>query len=153
VETVSNGGNFLLNVGPTAAGEVPAPRVDRLVEMGRWLQANGEAVYGASPSGLAVSDWGRTTAKRRRVYLHVCNRPASGTIVVLMTNKPRQIYPLGAPVTLLPSRVTPLGVEVELSPVTSPTPDPLPMVIVVEIAEDAPVPTIVVPDAGADGGR
>jgi alpha-L-fucosidase len=117
--------------------------------MGRWLQANGEAVYGASPSGLAVRDWGRTTAKRRRVYLHVFNRPASGTIVVPMTNKPRQIYPLGAPATLLKNRVTPLGVEVELSPVTSPTPDPLPMVIVVEIAEEAPVPTIVVPDAGA----
>jgi len=92
------------------------------------------------------------------VYLHLFDRPASGTIVVPMTNKPRQIYPLGAPATLLVNRVTPLGVEVELPPVTSPTPDPLPMVIVVEIAEEAPVPTIVVPDAGArdadaGGGR
>ena len=153
VETVGNGGNYLLNVGPTAAGEIPAPSVDRLTEMGRWLQANGEAVYGASPSGLAVRDWGRTTAKRRRVYLHVFNRPASGTIVVPMTNKPRQIYPLGAQATLLRNRVTPQGVEVELSPVTSPTPDPLPMVIVVEIAEAAPVPILVVPDAGAPDHR
>jgi alpha-L-fucosidase len=148
VETVGNGGNFLLNVGPTAAGEIPAPSVDRLMEMGRWLQANGEAVYGASPSGLAVRDWGRTTAKRRRVYLHVFNRPASGTILVPMTNRPRLIYPLGAPATLLHSRITALGVEVELSPITSPTADPLPIVIVVEIGEEAPVPTIVVPDAG-----
>jgi alpha-L-fucosidase len=158
VDSVSKGGNFLLNVGPTAAGEIPAASVDRLAEMGRWLQANGESVYAASASGLAATDWGRITVKRARVYLHVFDRPASGTIVVPMTNAARRVYPLGAPGTVLHSRVTAMGLEVDLSPLVSVPPDPLPLVLVVEIAEAAPVPTPVAPDGGAldahaDGSR
>jgi hypothetical protein len=67
-------------------------------------------------------------------------------IVVPMTNTPRRTYPLGAPATLLCSRMTVTGVEVQLPSVT---PDPSPTVLVVEIAEAAPTPTPFVPDGGA----
>jgi len=46
VETASKGGNFLLNVGPTAEGLIPQASVDRLLRMGQWLRINGEAIYG-----------------------------------------------------------------------------------------------------------
>jgi alpha-L-fucosidase len=46
VDIASKGGNFLLNVGPTAEGIIPEPSVERLREMGQWMQINGEAVYG-----------------------------------------------------------------------------------------------------------
>jgi alpha-L-fucosidase len=49
VEIVSKGGNYLLNVGPTAEGVIPQPSVDRLMEVGAWLKVNGEAIYGSSP--------------------------------------------------------------------------------------------------------
>lgn len=50
VDIVSKGGNYLLNVGPTAEGVIPEPSVERLLAIGRWLRVNGEAIYGAGRS-------------------------------------------------------------------------------------------------------
>ncbi|NLE37539.1 MAG: alpha-L-fucosidase, partial [Pirellulaceae bacterium] len=47
VDIVSKGGNYLLNVGPTADGVIPEPSQEILRRVGRWLKVNGEAVYGA----------------------------------------------------------------------------------------------------------
>jgi alpha-L-fucosidase len=47
VDIVSKGGNYLLNVGPMADGEMPAPAVDVLRHVGEWLRVNGDALYGA----------------------------------------------------------------------------------------------------------
>lgn len=46
IEKVSNGGNFLLNVGPDADGLIPPIMQQRLLDMGKWLDVNGEAIYG-----------------------------------------------------------------------------------------------------------
>ena len=45
VDVAAKGGNYLLNVGPTAEGVIPAPSVERLQKMGDWLKINGEAIY------------------------------------------------------------------------------------------------------------
>ncbi|NDC77107.1 MAG: alpha-L-fucosidase [Chitinophagia bacterium] len=45
VDIAAKGGNYLLNVGPTAGGLIPAPSVERLKAMGDWLRINGEAIY------------------------------------------------------------------------------------------------------------
>jgi len=50
VDIVSKGGNYLLNVGPTAEGVIPQPSQDALRAVGRWLNVNGEAIYDASPT-------------------------------------------------------------------------------------------------------
>lgn len=50
VDIVSKGGNYLLNVGPTAEGVIPAGSQDTLRVVGRWLRTNGEAIYGAGPT-------------------------------------------------------------------------------------------------------
>ena len=50
VDIVSKGGNYLLNVGPTAEGVIPQGSQDTLRTVGRWLKVNGEAVYGAGPT-------------------------------------------------------------------------------------------------------
>ena len=44
-DIVSRGGNFLLDIGPTADGRVPVIMQDRLIEIGKWLDINGEAIY------------------------------------------------------------------------------------------------------------
>ena len=45
IDIAAKGGNYLLNVGPDAAGRIPQASVDRLEEMGKWLRVNGEAIY------------------------------------------------------------------------------------------------------------
>jgi len=49
VDVVSKGGNLLLNVGPNADGEFPAPAVRRLGEIGDWMAVNAEAIHGTRP--------------------------------------------------------------------------------------------------------
>lgn len=48
-DTVANNGNLLLNIGPKADGTIPKPMVDRLEGVGKWLQANGDAIYDTRP--------------------------------------------------------------------------------------------------------
>ncbi len=50
VDIASKGGNYLLNVGPTSEGLIPMPEIERLQAMGKWLQVNGEAIYGSGPN-------------------------------------------------------------------------------------------------------
>lgn len=45
VDKVSRGGNFLLDIGPDAHGKIPPIMQERLLQIGRWMDANGEAIY------------------------------------------------------------------------------------------------------------
>ena len=78
VDIASKGGNYLLNVGPTAEGRIPEPSVERLLRVGAWLETNGKAVYGTTAGPLQGLDWCRTTAEPGRVYLHVFDWPQNG---------------------------------------------------------------------------
>jgi alpha-L-fucosidase len=62
VDVVSKGGNYLLNVGPTAEGIIPQPSHDNLRAVGAWLRLNGEAIYGTgrSPFGEEFGDYAAT---------------------------------------------------------------------------------------------
>lgn len=91
VDIASKGGNFLLNVGPTAEGVIPSESVRILREAGRWVRANGEAIYGTVYAGLPQPDWGRITRKGNRLYLFVFDWPAEGrTLHLGVTNRVRK---------------------------------------------------------------
>jgi alpha-L-fucosidase len=63
VDIVSKGGNFLLNIGPSAEGELPAGSLERLKEIGAWMKVNGEAIYGTRPIAPYKEAKVRFTAK------------------------------------------------------------------------------------------
>jgi alpha-L-fucosidase len=70
VNCVSKNGNLLLNVGPNARGIIPQESVEILGKVGKWLNTNGESIYGCGASKLAKPDWGRYTQKGNSVYAH-----------------------------------------------------------------------------------
>ena len=93
VDVASKGGNFLLNVGPTAEGLIPAPSVNRLNEMGVWMRENGEAIYGTKVSPYGKPLWGRYTAKGDRVYAHIFDWPKDGLLELTgVKGKPLRAY-------------------------------------------------------------
>ncbi len=126
VDISSKGGNFLLNVGPTAEGLIPQPSVERMAAMGAWLRLNGESVYGTQASPLAALPWGRCTQRRLesgdgRLYLHVFERPADGRLVVPgLLSEPRGARLLAA------EKSAPLKAERREDAVVVTLPDKLP---------------------------
>ena len=86
VDIVSKGGNYLLNVGPTARGTMPSASVDRLAAMGKWIAKNGESIYGTTASPFTTQlSWGRATKKDSTLYLQVFDWPADGVLTVPAT--------------------------------------------------------------------
>jgi alpha-L-fucosidase len=79
VDVASKGGNFLLNVGPTPAGTIQPEFEERLRAIGKWMQVNGDAIYGTTYGPLQGLPFGRTTQKGKTVYLHVFDWP-KGTL-------------------------------------------------------------------------
>lgn len=81
-EVCSRGGNFLLNVGPTPAGEIPPEFASRIRVIGEWMARNGESIF-APGSGLpAGAYYGPSTGSDDAIYLHVLGRPGGDTLVV-----------------------------------------------------------------------
>lgn len=77
VNCAVQGGNLLLNVGPTADGTVPPEQATRLEAVGRWLAANGESIYGVERLRQAFFGGGRLTRSGRRLYVHTFYWPGT----------------------------------------------------------------------------
>lgn len=96
IDIASKGGNFLLNVGPTSEGLIPQASIERLQTIGKWLNVNGESIYGTSASPFERPDWGRFTRKANKIYAHVFKWPKNQQLELpLPVKKIEKIYLLG----------------------------------------------------------
>ncbi|MFH0384243.1 alpha-L-fucosidase [Streptococcus sp. A18] len=75
VECVSKNGNMILNVGPDALGIINQESLEILNDFGKWLDKNGESIYGCGVSSLPKPEWGYYTQKGNTVYAHVFEQP------------------------------------------------------------------------------
>jgi alpha-L-fucosidase len=71
VNVVSKGGNLLLNVGPDSRGNIPEKSLEILSEVGKWMNLNGESIYGCGPAPFPKPEWGRFTMKNDTLYAHI----------------------------------------------------------------------------------
>jgi len=71
VECARDGGNYLLNVGPMADGTVPAAAVERLKNIGEWLERNGEAVYATQRCRFPHGNIGVFTRRGNTLFVHI----------------------------------------------------------------------------------
>lgn len=85
-DIASKGGNYLLNIGPDASGNVPQPSVDALKEIGNWMKENSEAIYATKSSPFGSFDWGRCTrkddGKNTVLYFEVFQWPVDGVLKI-----------------------------------------------------------------------
>ncbi|MCP4710336.1 MAG: hypothetical protein GY869_17070, partial [Planctomycetes bacterium] len=82
IDIASTGGNFLLNIGPKADGTFPVESIERLAGIGKWMDKNADSIYGTTASLFSELDWGRSTTKGNKIYLHVFDWPTDGKLVV-----------------------------------------------------------------------
>ena len=71
VKAVSKDANLLLNIGPMASVELPAPALERLKELGAWMKEHGHTVNGCGSTGIPPEPWGVTTRDAHHIYVHI----------------------------------------------------------------------------------
>jgi len=155
IDIVAKGGNYLLNVGPTAEGLIPDPSLERLKEIGAWLKVNGEAIYGAGPTAFGYElgkpgkpdrkghptsvgtlDWRCTTrppvsgsAQAGKLYIHLLKWPAGKFELSGVKYKIAKAYLLAGPDKTLPVTQSDEHVTVQLP---AQAPDPVASVLCLE---------------------
>ncbi|HKL23082.1 MAG TPA: alpha-L-fucosidase, partial [Tichowtungia sp.] len=154
-DIASKGGNFLLNIGPKADGTIPQPSVDRLKEIGDWMDINSEAIYGTTASPFGRFLWGRSTVKMRNdgatVYLHVFDWPKDGKLVVPgFVSTPESVGLLDGKKPLSFTAFDKNGVKGITIDLPAAAPDPIASVIKLEVSGE-PDFEKVLPTQSADG--
>ena len=140
--TASRGGNYLLNVGPTSEGVIPPESVERLQEMGKWMDANGESIYATFGNPFPYElPWGVITTKPGRLYLHVFTWPPNRLTIYGIQSKVQRVSLLAnhAPVTFSQKEDKGNGVASLTMQLPAQTPDTADSVIALDIAGRAEV--------------
>ncbi len=71
IDSVSKGGNFLLNVGPNGRGEFEPRALERLRQIGAWMRLHDRSITGCTASDFTPPPDGRYTQNGKRLYLHL----------------------------------------------------------------------------------
>lgn len=130
-DIASKGGNYLLNIGPTATGEIPAPSIERLSAMGDWLAVNGDSIYGTKAGPLQGLEWCRTTTRPGKVFLHVFDWPYGGLLRLEgLPGVVRRVSLMADPRASLPFTQTGAALEIHAP---AQAPDAVNTVVVLEV--------------------
>lgn len=100
VRAAGKNANLLLNVGPEPGGALPSLALDRLKAIGEWMNKYGETIYGTRGGIVAPHDWGVSTQRGNKLYIHILNCVDSSLFVPLGNHKVKSalVYATGKPV-------------------------------------------------------
>ena len=134
VDIASKGGNYLLNVGPTKEGEIPAPSIERLQAIGRWMKVNNRAIYGTTASPVRTPTWGRVTTRvengKATLYLNVFDWPKEGSIFLPIVSPVEACHLLADSGRRFETKTDERGTTVTL---TGAAPDPISSSVVLKL--------------------
>lgn len=83
VRAAGKNANLLMNIGPQPNGELPATAVERLKEVGKWIDIYGETIYGTRGRDVAPHTWGVSTRKGDRLFIHILDLQDNGLFIPL----------------------------------------------------------------------
>ena len=92
VQTVGGGGNLLLNIGPMPDGRMDMFHKKRLLELGAWLENNGESIYETDGGPFKPNEYSASTRKGKKIYLHVLDWPAEKLSIPKIDQKIAKSY-------------------------------------------------------------
>ena len=87
VRAAGNNSNLLMNIGPYPNGEIDPQFVSRLHEVGEWMSKYGDSIYNTRGGPIAPADWGVTTQRENKIYVHVLNWNAPMLALAPVTRK------------------------------------------------------------------
>lgn len=126
-----DGGNYLLNIGPKGDGSIPEESVRVLTEVGKWMDGNGDTIYGSDLCDPRRSNYASFTRKGNTLYMHVHFWPGgdvaiSGIMVKVksahfhrtrqqlkVTQDPYRVHITGLPMEAPDSPITTIAIECE----------------------------------------
>jgi len=115
VRAAAKNANLLLNIGPMANGELPAPALDRLAGLGRWMRGHSVSVDGTTSTVVPEQSWGVTTQNDRTLFLHILTPealPLRDGLCKLVVALPRDLRPSRKGAVTLLADATPLLYEI-----------------------------------------
>lgn len=134
VRTAGKGANLLLNIGPKPDGTLPGEAVERLYAIGKWLDKNGESIYGTTGGCIGEQPWGVTTMRGDTLYVHVLEKTDEVVLPLPAHNV------LGAAALADNREVgfthTPEGVRLNLPDIGDETPDYIVKVVLAPLTAD-----------------
>jgi alpha-L-fucosidase len=100
VQCARDGGNYLLNIGPKGNGAIPQESIDILKKVGKWMEGNGQTIYGADRCQPGRSLFGNFTRKGNTLYFHVHHWPGESWSIGGLTTKvvSAKVFRTGEPV-------------------------------------------------------
>ena len=73
IRAAGNNSNLLMNIGPYPNGEIDPEFISRLQAVGEWMAKYGDSIYGTRGGPIPPGDWGVTTQKADKIYVHILN--------------------------------------------------------------------------------
>lgn len=136
IDQSSKGGNYLLNVSPTAEGTLKSEATERLKAIGAWMSKNSEAIYSTQASPCTEPEWGRITMKtvdnKGLLYLHVYDWTDGAPLPIRLKNNVEACYLLTDKNRTFKTTSFEDGIQVQL---TGNAPDSIASVIVLRLKE------------------